>query len=92
MAFGWALPAEVLDTTTAEALNGLAIWANRIKARRPQGVGAKSGRQDRMIGAQVVIGAHHGGINALKGGPKGGCFHCGGPHYAANCPQKGKGG
>merc|ERR1712051_42584 len=31
------------------------------------------------------------GVNALKkGGPKGGCFHCGGPHYAANC-TKGKG-
>ena len=24
-------------------------------------------------------------------GPKGGCFHCGGPHYARNCPKKGKG-
>ena len=31
-----------------------------------------------------------------KGSPKGGCFKCGGPHYAANCPcafagGKGKG-
>ena len=27
-----------------------------------------------------------------KGGPKGGCFQCGGAHYAANCPKgKGKG-
>ena len=23
-------------------------------------------------------------------GPKGGCFHCGGPHYARECPKKGK--
>ena len=33
------------------------------------------------------------GANALgKGGPKGGCWHCGGPHYSNQCPKgKGKG-
>ena len=33
------------------------------------------------------------GANALyKGGPKGGCWKCGGAHYASNCPKgKGKG-
>ena len=24
-----------------------------------------------------------------KGGPKGGCWHCGGPHFASNCPKGG---
>ena len=23
-------------------------------------------------------------------GPKGGCFHCGGPHYARDCPKRAK--
>ena len=27
-----------------------------------------------------------------KGGPKGGCFNCGGPHYAKDCPLPPKGG
>ena len=32
------------------------------------------------------------GANALgKGGPKGGCWTCGGPHYSAQCPHKGNG-
>ena len=26
-----------------------------------------------------------------KGGPKGGCWHCGGPHWASECPNKGGG-
>ena len=31
-------------------------------------------------------------VNSLgRGGPKGGCWNCGGPHYENQCPQKGKG-
>jgi len=32
-----------------------------------------------------------GGFGGGKGGPKGGCFNCGGPHYADQCPNKNPG-
>ena len=39
----------------------------------------------------AVVGVGKGGSKG-KGGPEGGCFVCGGDHYANNCPKaKGKG-
>ena len=33
-------------------------------------------------------GKDHGG-KGLKGGPAGGCWHCGGNHYMSECPRGG---
>ena len=54
-----------------------------VKREKEERYHKKDGK-DQEIGAQM-------GVNALKkGGPKGGCWQCGGAHYAQHCP-KGKG-
>ena len=50
-----------------------------------KGKGAKGDGKSKGKGKGKAKGAGQSGK-----GPKSGCFTCGGPHYASNCPAKGK--
>ena len=63
------------------------VQKERVRTEKePQEKGTPKGGKGK--GQQAADGKNPG-----KGGPKGGCWNCGGNHYAQNCPKgKGKGG